>query len=211
MESQLMLAKVNYTMMDPELIKKAKKAELKPFVYLQQSISWQPLFDLIKPEPQWQKSFRSLQAVNPTNKTIKDPQAGLDAANSSRLTWRINFSGNYCALEAREQKIGKNKKWTAGRVVSLERLHENPGQFDYLTDQDKKMCHAIETEQEFQYYGRYAKVIYSASGFSFLKEAVDHPLLFLASEPKTSIEFAISDIVLEIQSKKSQFTLKMQP
>ena len=203
-ESQLILNRTSKALVDPDL-----KSQLKSEAGFKKSLSWKPLLDLIQPVPQWQRVLTSLQKINQPDKLTSGTQAG--QTKSSRLTWRVQFYGNDCALHPREQIMGKNNKWSAGRSVSLERLYEETESFDYLTDQDRQMCRRIESETEYQRYGRHQKVYYTASGLGLLKAAVGHPLLFLHDDPKQAVELTQTEIVLEIVSKKNQFTIKITP
>ena len=203
-ESQLILNRSKKALVDPDI-----KSQLKSEAKFKKSLSWKPLLDLIQPVPQWQRALTSLQKINQPDTLTGSTQAG--QTKCSRLTWRIQFYANDCALHPREQILGKNNKWSAGRSVSLERLYEETESFDYLTDQDRQMCRYIESETEYQRYGRHQKVYYTASGLGLLKAAVGHPLLFLHDDPKQAIEFSQTEIVLEILSKKNQFTIKIIP
>lgn len=52
---------------------------------------------------------------------------------------------------------------------------------------------------------------HTTSGLALLKATVGHRLLFLHDDPKQPVELSQSEIVLEIQKKKNQFTLKIIP
>jgi tetratricopeptide (TPR) repeat protein len=209
-EIQCILFHENKKLVDKTLLallenKTKNSAELKKI------ICWTPLVDLIHPMPAWEVALNSLQEISQVNKTS---QSGLNAEieeRSSRLTWRLSIYGGSCELEPREQVFGKNKKWSQGRRVSLERLHDETSSFDYLTEQDKSMCRRIETETHFESYGRYPKTYYYASGFSFLKEAIGHPLLFRTDNPNQTIELTHSEVVLQVQSSKTMINLQIFP
>ncbi|MDX2505829.1 MAG: DEAD/DEAH box helicase [Gammaproteobacteria bacterium] len=208
-ETQLILSKISpSSVVDPGL---KVDPEVKTKKLSNDSLGWTPLIDLIRPLEKWQKVLSSLQAISQPPGASRSSDMVAVSEKTSRMTWRIQFYGNDCVLHPKEQVMGKTGKWSAGRSVSLERLHEESNSIDYLTDQDRQMCLRIESEVEYQRYGRYLKTYYSASGAGLLKAAIGHPLLFLHDEPGQSIELCQAEIVLEIQSKKEQFSLKITP
>ncbi|MCK5353616.1 MAG: hypothetical protein KAJ63_00745, partial [Methyloprofundus sp.] len=140
-----------------------------------------PCIHLVDLLPQVEKWERALQALT----QINAPAMGSGAAGQakSRMVWILTLDGNDATLEPREQKIGKTGRWTKGRPVALKRLVYERETFDYLTEQDKRICHQIEVEQETNYYG-YGRTEYYSLEENGLIAAIGHPHVYWAQAAK---------------------------
>ena len=127
-----------------------------------------------------------------------------------QLAKKQSYAGG-CTLEAREQKRTKRGDWSKGRTVSLERLYNNLDAFDYLSPQDRRICQRIEAETVYEYFGRYPRTLYNLENDQALLEAVGHPLLFWANAPEQAVELVQGEPVLEVNRRKTQLQLRLQP
>ncbi len=128
-----------------------------------------PLSALLEKQEAWERGLEALANVAEGEKS--------DAPDAEvRLAWRIDFSGDYCAVEAREVKKRANGAWTKGKVVSAKRLNTQPEQFNYLTPQDREACNHISVEVErYGYYTPKTRYFFTPRVVLAL---VGHPLVF---------------------------------
>ena len=134
-----------------------------------------PLGDIIDLLPKVEPWERALNALNQLNESVVTQE------QSSRLIWLFSLTNDRFSLVPREQKMGKSGRWTKGKAVSLKRLSENLNEFDYLSEQDKQICHGIEVEYEHEYYGYGLRADYILGEKSLLA-AVGHPHLYWAEK-----------------------------
>ncbi|MDJ0726966.1 MAG: DEAD/DEAH box helicase [Prochloraceae cyanobacterium] len=159
------------------------------------------LIDLVKPQQAWEISLKALANLqsNGGSQSVISVQ--------KRLVWLISYYSNSFNLEPREQKITAQGVWSKGRPIALKRLSKNPGQFDYLTAQDLKICAQIET----QYYGYYENLEYSFNQQAILL-LVGHPLVFWADSPQTRVEIVKGEPELIVKkASKDRLTLEFFP
>lgn len=163
---------------------------------------------LIKAKEPWEKALQALQALNPTTGSgVTTP----DNTASHRMAWRVNTDYNSFTLLPREQKRNKNGKWGKGRAVAVKRLHDTPEEFDYLSDEDKRICATIECEISYQYFGRYSTTEYYLPSNKALFAAVGHPHIYWDSNPEQRIEIAKAEPELHVQKRKSQLKITLAP
>ncbi len=159
------------------------------------------LVDLIKPQQPWEISLKALANLQ------KKPQVEAKIEDQKRLVWLITFYSTSFMLQPREQKITAKGSWSKGRPIALKRLYSNPGQFDYLTTQDLKICSHIETS----YYGYYDKVDYNFDDRAMLA-IVGHPLVFWENSPTTRVDIVSGEPELIVKKiKEERITLEFSP
>ena len=159
-----------------------------------------PLVDLIKTQQPWEISLKAL-----ANLQKKSPETTI--ADQKRLVWFITFYSTSFVVQPREQKITAKGGWSKGRPISLKRLYSNPGQFDYLTTQDLRVCSHIETN----YYGYYEKVEYSFSELA-MRALVGHPLVFWEDSTTTRVDIVSGEPELIVKKVKGErITLEFSP
>ncbi len=160
-----------------------------------------PLVDLIKPQQPWEISLKALANLQ------KKPQLEAKIEAQKRLVWLITFYSTSFMLQPREQKITAKGGWSKGRPIALKRLYSNPGQFDYLTTQDLRICSQIETS----YYGYYDKVDYSFNDRAMLA-IVGHPLVFWSDSTTTRVDIVSGEPELIVKKiKEERITLEFSP
>jgi SNF2 family DNA or RNA helicase len=168
--------------------------------------SYSPLANIstfTQAKAQWDLALDKLIALNPKSeksKTVDSEQP----VKPIRLIWELvqNYDDN---LMAREQKLNKTG-WSKGRGVSLKRLKEQPDQFNYLTDSDKKLCRAIEV---YQSWGYYSKTEYSLQGLPALQAAVGIDNLFNENDLTQPIELIKREPELLVSQQGDQLCLSM--
>ncbi|MGB5636297.1 MAG: DEAD/DEAH box helicase [Waterburya sp.] len=158
------------------------------------------LVDLIKPQKPWEISLKALA-------NLQKPEVEVRLESEKRLVWWLTFYSTSFVLQPREQKMSVKGGWSKGRAIAIKRLYQNPGQFDYLTTQDLKVCSQIETD----YYGYYHQVEYSFSDRA-LVELVGHPLVFWADSPTIPVDIVAGEPELIVKKvKQERLTLEFSP
>ncbi|MGK7894018.1 MAG: DEAD/DEAH box helicase [Xenococcus sp. (in: cyanobacteria)] len=156
--------------------------------------------DLIKPQQPWEISLKAL--ANLQKKSTQTP-----IAEQKRLVWFITFYSTSFVLNPREQKITAKGGWSKGRPIALKRLYSNPGQFDYLTTQDLRICSHIETS----YYGYYEKVNYTFDDQA-MAALVGHPFVFWEDSTTTRVDIVSGEPELIVKKiKEERITLEFSP
>lgn len=135
-----------------------------------------PLGDIIHLLPRVESWERALNALAQLSETKKDIAT---VNKESRLIWLFSLQHDQFSLMPREQKLGKNGRWTKGKAVALKRLKEDLADFDYLSEQDRQICMRIEVEMEYEYYGYRPKEVYVV-GEKALLAAIGHPHIYWA-------------------------------
>ena len=178
------------------------KAQTTPNDFLDLSVLFKPI------EP-WKIALKALREVN----TPISGQAD-DSAAEFRMVWGIHYWNQQCMLFPREQKRN-TRGWTKGRPIALQKLHEQPEQYSYLSAQDHRICQCIETQTVSNGYG-YTSILYNVPIAKALKMAMGHPLIFWSNETGSIIDQAPLDLivgepVLEILQQKQGLTINLVP
>lgn len=158
---------------------------------------------LIETKSQWDLALDKLIALNPSAEHSAVPAAET-AAKPIRLIWEFEHTYLH-SLTAREQKLNKSG-WSKGRVVSLKRLKEEPGLFDYLSESDKRICRAIEV---YESWGYYSKVEYTLQGLSALIAAVGIDNLYKSDDFSQAIEIVKREPELLVSQQGDQLCLSI--
>ncbi|MFK8185466.1 MAG: DEAD/DEAH box helicase [Phormidesmis sp.] len=148
---------------------------------LRQQLETVPLLDTIERKAPWELSLNALANLAPkATTTATQAQPTL-----FRLTWRLQFvATDFWSLTPVEQKTNAKGAWTRGKVVALKRLATDS--LDYLSDQDKDICDALETFYEDEYYTATSKPQYTFTQKALLA-LIDHPLVFSEDAPDVRI------------------------
>ncbi len=158
------------------------------------------LVDLVKPQQAWELSLKALA-------NIDKPQIEKKIEEPKRLVWLITFSGTSFMLQPREQKMTAKGSWSKGRPIALKRLYSKPGQYDYLTHQDLRICSHIETSN----YGYYRQVEYNFSERAMLA-LVGHPLVFWSNSSTTRVEIVSGEPELMVKKVSGErLSLEFDP
>ncbi len=169
-----------------------------------------PLGDIIDLLPRVESWERALNALSQLNAVKKDMPELVN--KESRLIWLFSLNHDEFELMPREQKLGKNGRWTKGKAIALKRLKEDLSDFDYLTEQDKEICMRIEVEMEYEYYGYRPKEVYLV-GEKALLAAVGHPHIYWAERDDfvNSIEIKIAHPQLLVTEQGESLHISLQP
>ena len=184
-----------------------KPLKSKPEAVPEQNAQLIEITGLIEIKSQWDLALDKLIALNP-NAEKNAPPAKPKTIKPVRLIWEFEHSYEQSyehSLTAREQKLNKSG-WTKGRVVSLKRLKEETALFDYLSESDKRMCHAIDA---YQSWGYYSKLEYTLQGLPALEAAVGIDNLYDSDDLSQAIEIIKREPELLVSQQGEQLCLSI--
>ena len=98
------------------------------------------IIDLLPQVSAWQRALDALTQLT------AEPAATVQ--KELRLIWSLSLDNNSVFLAPKEQSLGKSGRWTKGRPIALKRLYHDMAEFDYLSEQDRRICAHIELEKE---------------------------------------------------------------
>jgi len=157
------------------------------------------IIDLLPQISAWQRSLDALAQL-----TMDGPQA--EPQQDLRLIWTIGLGNDDIYLVPKEQRLGKNGYWTKGRPIALKRLHDDPAEFDYLSEQDRRICSRIKVEKESGFYRYYGKETYSLPAEALL-DAVGHPHIYWAEQMNYDAPIDIGIAAPQLLVKEQQESL----
>ena len=142
----------------------------------------------VKPIPKWEKSLNALLQIGEEVKSRPADQDDLHQQHGQRLIWLLHYNKRYniISIMPRLQKLIKKGTWTKGRSVSLKNFYENHETMEGLTEQDRRVCLSIVTENYFDSY--YSDVEYRIDEDRALSALVGHPLVFLEGDLEHPVE-----------------------
>lgn len=161
---------------------------------LQENTGIESIVDLIHPQEPWELCLNALTNIH------KPPEETAKATSEKRLAWFITFYSNECKLQPREQIINGNGVWSKGSTIDLRRLQENLGEFDYLTNQDIKVCNCIDFSSYNYGYSGQTEYTFSSKAISVL---IGHPLVFWEDSPTTRVEVVKGEPELIVKKGKA--------
>ncbi|MEZ6049748.1 MAG: hypothetical protein R3C11_30030 [Planctomycetaceae bacterium] len=87
--------------------------------------------------------------------------------------------------------------------MAVKRLRQKIEDFDYLTEQDKRICNHIEVEYEDDYYSYYRREIFVLRERAVV-EAAGHPNVYWNSEGRVDrpVRIAIAELQLAVIEQK---------
>ncbi len=108
------------------------------------------LESFISPSVDWESQ---LQKIDQLTSALKSP-APEDTEVASRLVWWVYAGHLGIEIEAREQKKGRNGKWSKGRKLDQFDLLDNYEQMTFLCEHDRQLCRDIERHAGRDAHGR---------------------------------------------------------
>ncbi|MGZ4990189.1 MAG: DEAD/DEAH box helicase [Methylobacter sp.] len=164
------------------------------------------LIDLLPQQPKWQRALDALTQ-------LKDAPVSAKTDQQTRMIWSVNLLDNQAVLQPHEQKLGKSGRWTKSRPISLKRLYRDLDEFDYLTEQDHRICAHIHMEKNRDYYSsHYNKEIYELSDEAILA-AAGHPNVYWINQEGsgTPIEISVAEPQLLVKEQQQNLHISLLP
>ena len=163
------------------------------------------LVDLLPQVSKWQRALDALTQLK------EAPLTGR-LHSESRMVWVLSLDGNRPLLEPKEQKAGKNGRWTKGRVVPLKRLYHHLAEFDYLSEQDRRICARIKLDKESDYYSYASREYYRLPDQAILA-AVGHPHIYWSHQEAAGapVEIGIAEPQLLVKEQGQDLHISLIP
>ncbi|WP_262964872.1 DEAD/DEAH box helicase [Methylobacter psychrophilus] len=162
------------------------------------------IIDLLPQVSAWQRALDALTQL--TAEPVASVQKKL------RLIWSLSLDNNYITLTPKEQSLGKSGRWTKGRPIALKRLYHDMADFDYLSEQDRRICAHIELEKEPAYYGYSSKEYYVLPGKAII-EASGHPHVYWLNQEALNIpvDISLAEPQLLVKEQKENLHISLIP
>ena len=172
------------------------------------------LATFLQPEPAWERTLNAIgHLVTPKTPGGKNDTVVAAVTAAERMIWEVTHStkGAWINVKPFIQKRS-GRSWTKGRPVAMSRLHEEfkSTAFDFLTDEDRQLCRAIESETERNYYG-YSETRYWFEFEKAISALIGHPCLFAPGDRENPLEIVARDPQLVVRKGKTHVTLQMEP
>ncbi|UOA08740.1 DEAD/DEAH box helicase [Methylobacter sp. S3L5C] len=181
---------------------KNKSCRLIAEQYLQSPFT--DIIDLLPQVSAWQRALDALTQLT------AEPSASVQ--KQSRLSWLLNLDNNIVTMAPKEQVFGKSGRWTKGKPVSLKRLYHDMADFDYLSEQDRRICAHIELEKEPAYYGYSSKEYYVLPSKAII-EASGHPHVYWLHQEALNIpvDISLAEPQLLVKEQKENLYISLIP
>jgi SNF2 family DNA or RNA helicase len=164
------------------------------------------IIDLLPRVSRWQRALDALTQLT------SEPAAVVQ--KELRMIWSLTLNNNSVALEPKEQRLSKNGRWTKGKPVSLKRLYQDMADFDYLSEQDRRICAHIKMEKEESgYYGYSSREVYTLKGSSAIVEAAGHPHIYWVNQEALNIpvDISLAEPQLLVKEQKANLLISLIP
>jgi len=163
--------------------------------HFQQKTGISPFISNIYKAEAWELALDSLE----NELKLSEPKGTKKSVeNSSRLVWLLDFHNSKgLQIEAKEQVLLKNGKWSVGKSVPITRLAEKDEPF--YSEQDLRIKNCIKKNLWSGYEFNKDKV---------LLELVGHPNLYLMQNPNVQIEVVKEPLELYILKASDFYTFK---
>ncbi len=127
----------------------------------------------------------------------KKPEAA-QGDKATRLAWLISYDdkAHRIEIEPREQKQQAKGGWSKGRAVAMKRLAQDASTFDYLSDQDLKLCAHIKEYRDSGWYGSNTFFAFDGSAPQAL---IGHPFVYWADAPEVRVEIVKGEAELRVR------------
>lgn len=167
----------------------------------------QALADLFVSRADWELA---LDALSNLPKQDKKTDEAVVSERPTRLVWWLSYNdySHTLKIEPREQKQQAKGKWTKGRLVALKRLHSERDEFDYLSENDHKLCDEIKEFRDHSWHG---------TTFEFCSNMplalIGHPLLFWADTPEARVEMVQGqpELLVKKLANSDKIKISMEP
>lgn len=143
---------------------------------------------LLKAKDPWEYNMLKLESML---LPVKAGQKKLGRAHvaSKRLLWLVD--PDKLDVSVLEQSSRKAGGWTGGRAISLEKLHDSPERYTYLTEEDKRALRGLRENYESGWYG--GRDYYYFEKDSTILALVGHPTLYHLHNREMQIELEHAD------------------
>ncbi|MEY3881462.1 MAG: hypothetical protein RIQ94_2258, partial [Pseudomonadota bacterium] len=160
------------------------------------------ILDLLPQVSKWQRALDALTH-------LKDGPLTGSTDQQIRMIWILTLVLNQAVLEPKEQKLGKSGRWSKGRPISLKRLYHNLSEFDYLSEQDRRICAHVQMDKDSDYWGYSSKEVFSLSDEAILG-AIGHPHIYWPSQD-LPVEISVAEPQLLVKEQQANLHISLIP
>ena len=171
-------------------------------LYLQSPFN--DLIDLLPQVSKWQRALDALTQLTAEPLTV--------VQKDLRLIWSLSLNNNVVTMAPKEQSLGKSGRWNKGKPIALKRLYHDMADFDYLSEQDRRICAHIDIEKEPAYYGYSAKEFYTLSSKAVI-EAAGHPHVYWLNQEALNVpvDISLAEPQLLVKEQKENLHISLIP
>ena len=171
---------------------------------LHQTLKTQTLFDLVKPQAEWER------ALNAMNQLVSAPTSDINQ-NEERIVWMLDVDRyNEYTLTPKLQKKNKQGNWTKGRNIALKRLKKEQHELPPLSENDLDLVSAIYEQPDYDaYYHRGPQFILDLN--TAWPKLVGHPYIYWDGARNTPIELSQSEFELLVTEEGENLRISFYP
>jgi superfamily II DNA or RNA helicase len=148
----------------------------------------------------WERALESIEAMlNPARPAQPEP-----AAKTKRLVWQVD--PEFGEVQPVEQSL-QARGWSAGRPVSLKRLHQGDPRLDYLDDFDRRVVRTI--HRSVDGWNRHGQEHFACLPDRTLPALIGHPRVFDATSPTQSVDLVEGRPELVLSADRGGFRLTL--
>ncbi|MEB8432077.1 DEAD/DEAH box helicase [Cocleimonas sp. KMM 6892] len=172
---------------------------------LHQQLNTSTLFDLVKPQAEWERALNAMNQLVSTDK----PLGG--ANDEERVVWMLDVDKyNEYSLTPKLQKRTAAGGWTKGRNIALKRLKKERQELPQLSEQDLDLVSAIFEQPDYDaYYHRGPQFTLDLN--SAWPKLVNHPNLYWDGARNTPIELSQGEFELLVSEENENLRISFYP
>ena len=174
-------------------------------INLHQSINSKTLFDLVKPQAEWERALNAMnQLITPTNSSA-------EREDEERIVWMLDVDRySEYTLTPKLQKLSNKGNWTKGRNIALKRLKKEQHELPPLNEQDLDLVSSIFEQPDYDsYYHRGPQ--FSLDLNSAWPKLVGHPNLYWDGARNTPIELSQNEFELLVSEEDNNLRISFYP
>ena len=186
--------------------KDEQKTYLKEAADLHNEIKTSSLFDLVKPQAEWER------ALNAMNQLVTPAKAGTAASESEeRIVWMLDTDRyNEYTITPKLQKKTAKGTWSKGRNIALKRLKKEKQELPPMGEHDLDLASAIYEQPDYDtYYHRGPQ--FSLDLNNAWPKLVGHPNLFWDGARNTRIELTQNEFELLVSEEGENLRISFYP
>lgn len=172
---------------------------------LHQEINSTTLFDLVKPQAEWER------ALNAMNQLVSPEKSSSVSDDVERIVWMLDTDRyNEYTLTPKLQKKTNKGNWTKGRNIALKRLKKEQHELPPLSEQDLDLVAAIYEQPDYDaYYHRGPQFILDLN--AAWPKLVGHPSLFWDGARNTPIDLSQNEFELLVSEEGENLRISFYP
>ena len=185
--------------------KDEQKDYLKEAAELHNEIKTRTLFDLVKPQAEWER------ALNAMNQLVTPKEANATSDSEERIVWMLDTDRyNEYTLTPKLQKKTAKGTWSKGRNIALKRMKKEQQDLPPLGEHDLDLASVIYEQPDYDnYYHRGPQ--FSLDLNNAWPKLVGHPNLFWDGARNTRIELTQNDFELLVSEEGENLRISFYP